>query len=221
MKYGVVGFKGKMGREIVEYFSSMNDELVAKYDVDLEEVNERPEVLVDFSNRKALDRTIGICEELSCPLVIGTTALSENDFEKLKKLSEKVPVVQSYNFSEGVAIVKAILEVFASYFDGWDGAIVEVHHNEKKDTPSGTAIVLKNAIGKDIPISSLRIGGVFGEHTIIFANRGEVVEISHKALSRRAFSLGVRKAALYALTKTSGFYTYSDVLKAQIGGDRL
>lgn len=212
MKFGVVGVNGKMGKEIVEYFTLMGDELVTKIDVNLEEIKEAPDVILDFSNRSALEKTIQLCNKFSCPLVIGTTALTDNDFETLRELSEKVSVVQSYNFSEGINIIKAILENFGKYFDAWDSSIVEIHHNKKKDAPSGTAIILKNALGKELQISSLRIGGIFGEHTIFFANDGEVVEISHKALSRRAFSIGARKAALFSLTKKNGLYSFSDVI---------
>lgn len=212
MKYGVIGANGKMGREIIDYFSSIGDELVMKIDIGLEEIVDRPDVIIDFSNRSALDKTIELCQKFSCPLVIGTTALTSEDFDKLRELSNIVPVVQSYNFSQGIAILKSILESFGKYFSDWDGAIVEIHHNQKKDAPSGTAIMLKNSLSREIPISSLRIGGVFGEHVVIFSNAGEVIEIKHTALSRRAFSLGVRKAALFALEKNKGFYSYSDVL---------
>lgn len=218
MKFGMVGVNGKMGKEIVDYFTSMGDELVLRVDTDLEDISGTPDVIIDFSNRSALEKTVELCTKFSCPLVIGTTALTEDDFTLLRKLSESVPVVQSYNFSEGINILKAILGKFGQYFDNWDCAIVETHHNKKKDAPSGTAIMLKNALGKELPISSLRIGGVFGEHTVVFANDGEVVEITHKALSRRAFSIGARKAALFSLKKKNGFYSFSDVISESLRG---
>ncbi|MEN3041950.1 MAG: dihydrodipicolinate reductase C-terminal domain-containing protein [Fervidobacterium sp.] len=217
MKFGIVGVKGKMGREIADYFLSMGDELVLRVDVDVEDVTEKPEVIVDFSHRSALEKTIDLCSKFSCPLVIGTTALSDDDLNKLKKLSEKVPVVQSYNFSEGINLLKLILQQFRQHFNNWDIAIVETHHNKKKDAPSGTALMLKNTLDKEIQINSLRIGGVFGEHTVVIANDGEVIELTHKALSRRAFSIGARKAALFSMTKKNGFYSFSDVVK-QMGG---
>ncbi|MFN3691609.1 MAG: 4-hydroxy-tetrahydrodipicolinate reductase [Fervidobacterium sp.] len=213
MKFGVVGGMGKMGREIIDYFVSLGDELVLKVDIDTFEEKGIPEIIIDFSSRSGLDTTIELCKRYKCGLVIGTTSLTEEDFLKLHELSQTVPVVQSYNFSEGINILKKILHDYSSYFQNWDASIVEIHHNKKKDAPSGTAILLENAIGRVIPISSLRVGGIFGEHTIIFANDGEVVEISHKALSRRAFSIGARKAALFALTKQNGFYTFSDLLQ--------
>lgn len=212
MRFGVVGSNGKMGREIIEYFTSMGDELVFKMDVGVFEKIHTPEVIIDFSNRSALSTTVEFCKEYSCALVIGTTALLDEDFSKLKELSKIVPVIQSYNFSEGINILKKFLQNYGFYFQNWDASMIEIHHNKKKDAPSGTAILLQKAINRDLPISSLRLGGIFGEHTIIFSNDGEVIEISHKALSRRAFSVGTRKAALFALTKQNGFYTFSDVL---------
>jgi len=92
--------------------------------------------------------------------------------------------------------------------------MVEVHHNQKKDAPSGTAKMLKSAINRDLPISSLRVGGVFGEHTVIFSNAGETIEITHRALSRKAFAIGVRNAALFVLNKQKGYFTYDDVLQS-------
>lgn len=217
MKFGIVGVKGKMGKEIADYFLSMGDELVLKVDVDVEDVMEKPEVIVDFSHRSALEKTIDLCTKFSCPLVIGTTALTEDDFNKLRHLAESVPVVQSYNFSEGINLLKLILQKFDQNFNSWDVAIVEIHHNKKKDAPSGTALMLKNTLGKEIQINSLRVGGVFGEHTVIIANDGEVIELTHRALSRRAFSIGARKAALFSMTKKNGFYSFSDVVE-QMGG---
>ncbi|MCX7654520.1 MAG: 4-hydroxy-tetrahydrodipicolinate reductase [Fervidobacterium sp.] len=217
MKFGIVGVKGKMGKEIADYFLSMGDELVLKVDVDVEDVMEKPEVIVDFSHRSALEKTIDLCTKFSCPLVIGTTALTEDDFNKLRHLAESVPVVQSYNFSEGINLLKLILQKFHQNFNSWDMTIVEIHHNKKKDAPSGTALMLKNTLGKEIQINSLRVGGVFGEHTVIIANDGEVIELTHRALSRRAFSIGARRAALFSMTKKNGFYSFSDVVE-QMGG---
>jgi len=213
LRYGLVGSMGKMGREIKDYFSTFGDKLVFETDRDYINESGRPDVIIDFSSPTALVSTIEYCKKYGAGLVIGTTGLNEEDFDKLKELSQSVPVVQSYNFAEGVNILKEILEMFGSYFDGWDGAIVEIHHNQKKDAPSGTAIMLKNSLGRELPISSLRIGGIFGEHTVIFSNAGEVVKISHTALSRRAFAIGVRKAALFAMQAEKGFNSYRDVLR--------
>ncbi|MEJ5258136.1 MAG: dihydrodipicolinate reductase C-terminal domain-containing protein [Fervidobacterium sp.] len=216
LKYGIVGFRGKMGREIFEYFSTFGDECVLKKDVDSFEQTDTPQVIIDFSSPSALEETVKLCREHKIALVLGTTALEERHFEMLRELANEVPVVQSYNFSTGINILRKILREYTRYFSDWDAAMVEIHHTQKKDAPSGTAKMLRNDMNRDIPISSLRIGGVFGEHTVIFSNAGEVVEIKHSALSRRAFSIGVRHAALFTLKKQKGFYSYEDVLNENL-----
>ncbi len=214
LRYGLIGANGKMGREIESYFSSFGDVCVFKKDVGLIEEHDTPQVIIDFSSPDAVAETVAICEKFNSALVIGTTALDESHFEMLQNLSESVPVVQSYNFSTGIAILKKMLKEYSHYFDNWDGAMVEIHHNQKKDAPSGTAKMLKSAMNRGLPISSIRVGGVFGEHTVIFSNAGETIEITHRALSRRAFTIGVRNAALFALGKQNGYYTYDDVLES-------
>jgi len=213
IRCGLIGCMGKMGQEIRDYFTTFGDRFVLEVDKGFINESDRPDVIIDFSNPVALDSTIELCKEYNSPLVIGTTGLNEENLARLKDLSKNVAVVQSYNFADGINIIREILEIFGRYFDNWDGAIVEIHHNQKKDAPSGTAIMLKNSLGRELTISSLRVGGVFGEHTIIFSNAGEVVRISHTALSRRAFAIGVRKAALFAIQAGKGFYSYRDVLR--------
>ncbi len=214
LRYGLVGSNGKMGREIESYFSSFSDVCVFKKDVNFVEELEIPQVIIDFSSPNVVAETVEICKKFGSALVIGTTALGESHFEMLRELSESVPVVQSYNFSTGIAILKRLLKEYSQYFEDWDVAMVEVHHNQKKDAPSGTAKMLKSAINRDLPISSLRVGGVFGEHTVIFSNAGETIEITHRALSRKAFAIGVRNAALFVLNKQKGYFTYDDVLQS-------
>jgi dihydrodipicolinate reductase len=182
--------------------------------VNFVEEHEIPQVIIDFSSPNVVAETVEICKKFGSPLVIGTTGLGESHFEMLRELSEIVPVVQSYNFSTGIAILKRLLKEYSQYFEDWDVAMVEVHHNQKKDAPSGTAKMLKSAINRDLPISSLRVGGVFGEHTVIFSNAGETIEITHRALSRKAFAIGVRNAALFVLNKQKGYFTYDDVLQS-------
>ncbi|MDI6862724.1 MULTISPECIES: 4-hydroxy-tetrahydrodipicolinate reductase [Pseudothermotoga] len=213
LKYGIVGSKGKMGREIMEYFSSFGDECVVEKDVDHFVERDVPQLIIDFSSPQGLKESVELCRKYNCGLIVGTTGLTDESFRLLGELSKTLPVVQSYNFSSGMSIMKEILKAFREQFKDWDCAMIEIHHSQKKDAPSGTAKMLKEVIQRDLSISSIRVGGIFGEHTVIFSNAGEVVEISHRALSRRAFSIGVRRAALFLLTKEKGFFTYEDVLK--------
>lgn len=216
MKYGIVGAKGRMGKELRELFSSHGDELVLEVDVDYFEERGTPEVIVDFSSPSAVSTTVELCKRYSAHLVIGTTALTQEHFELLRELGKQVAVVQSFNFSEGIAIFQKLLRDFSHLFAGWDCWIVETHHNQKKDAPSGTAIMLKHEVGREVPISSLRIGGVFGEHVIYFANAYEVFELKHSALSRKVFASGARRAALFCLKAKKGFYNFLDVLEGGI-----
>ena len=212
MKYGLVGFSGRMGNEIMEVFSEKGHELVLKVDLEQEQYLDKPDVIVDFSNPSALGRTLKLCEENSAGLVIGTTGLSEKDVEAIMELSKKVPVVQSFNFSIGIQVMMKIISEMSRILDEWDVEIVETHHRFKKDAPSGTALLLKDAISRDVPTHSLRIGGVPGDHTVFFASTGEVLSVSHRAISRRTFALGALKAAEYICGKEPGFYRFSDIV---------
>lgn len=216
MRYGIVGAKGKMGKELKELFSSHGDELVLEMDVGHFVERGVPEVIVDFSSPSAVPTTVELCKKYSAHLVIGTTALTQEHFELLRELGQHVAVVQSFNFSEGIAIFQKLLRDFSRLFMDWDCWIVETHHNQKKDAPSGTALMLKREVGREVPISSLRIGGVFGEHVVYFANTNEVFEIKHSVLSRKVFASGARKAALFCLKAKKGFYNFLDVLEGGI-----
>lgn len=212
MNFGIMGASGKMGKEIIETFQASGHTLVLKVDEGREVTDVRPEVMIDFSSPDALDKTIKICETYSCPLVIGTTGLGEKEMERLKMLSKNVGVVQSYNFSIGINIMLKTLKDISSSLAGWDVEIIEMHHSMKKDKPSGTAIMIKNALSKNVPVHSLRIGGVPGDHKVIFANDGELFEISHRAISRKAFAIGALKAAEWVMNKAPNFYAFSDVM---------
>jgi 4-hydroxy-tetrahydrodipicolinate reductase len=212
MNFGLVGFSGKMGKVINETFAERDYRMVLKVDGSTRSVDGIPKVIIDFSRPEALPQTIDLCVRYSSPLVIGTTGLDEDEFKKLKELSKVVPIVQSYNFSIGITLMIKMLEEFSSKLSDWDVEIVETHHVHKKDSPSGTAIMLRNAIKNDVKIHSIRIGGIPGDHAVIFANDGEVFEISHRAISRRAFSLGVLRASEWIIDKKPDFYKFSDVI---------
>ncbi|MDR1049287.1 MAG: 4-hydroxy-tetrahydrodipicolinate reductase [Synergistaceae bacterium] len=216
MKYGIVGCSGRMGREIARVFGEAGHELVLTSDVSGTECRERPEAIADFSSPAALPGAIALCGKYGAGLVAGTTSLSEGDLSSLKRLSEQVPVVQSFNFAAGVTVLKMILRDFSPLLSDWDMEIVETHHNKKKDAPSGTAILLRDAAGRPAVTHSLRLGGVPGDHAVCFANEGETLSFSHRALSRGVFALGALRAALFASKAPPGFYTFEDMLRAEI-----
>ena len=210
MRYGLVGASGRMGGEIRKAFAA--HELCFALDMNGETSTGAPEALVDFSLPAAFAGTLEIVRRFSCPLVIGTTGLSAEQLGALKSLGESVAVVQSFNFAAGVTLMKMMLRDFAPLFADWDIEICETHHNKKKDAPSGTAILLRDATGRDCPAHSLRMGGVPGDHTVFFANEGEVLSLTHRAISRGVFALGALKAAEFAVGATPGFYTFEEVL---------
>lgn len=224
MNYGIIGYSGRMGREIKSVFDASGHTSVLLADENgLQAKSENPQVIVNFALPASVDATIELCKEHKSSLVIGTTGLKNEHMEKLSKLSENTPVIQSFNFATGINILKIILREFSSMMSDWDSEIIEIHHNKKKDAPSGTAILLRDAIlsgdskRKEYNIHALRIGGVPGDHTVEFSNEGEVLSFSHRAISRTVFALGALKAAEFSLNASPGLYSYEDILKKMMG----
>lgn len=212
MKYGLIGFSGKMGFEISSLFSENGHDLVFKYDVGISEFSEVPEVMIDFSLPAAFNSTVEFIKQYKVPLVIGTTGLNENQLTTLSELSKEVPVVQSFNFSIGIQMLLRCTELLNNQLPDWDIEISETHHRFKKDKPSGTAIMIKDILNKEVNISSLRLGNVAGDHTVSFGGLGEVISVSHHATSRRTFAEGVLRSALFIIKKKKGLYSFKDVL---------
>jgi 4-hydroxy-tetrahydrodipicolinate reductase len=223
MNYGIIGYSGRMGHEIMSAFDISGHMPVLLVDEHgTQNKGEKPQVIINFALPASVNVTTDLCREYKSPLVIGTTGLKDEHMESLKKLSEYVPIVQSYNFATGINILKILLREFSLMLSDWDTEIVEVHHNKKKDAPSGTAILLRDAIlagdnkRKGCDIHSLRIGGVPGDHVIEFSNDGEVLSFSHRAISRTVFAIGALKAAEFSLTAKPALYSYEDVLKKTV-----
>jgi 4-hydroxy-tetrahydrodipicolinate reductase len=189
------------------------------------------DVVVDFASGSVFDRVVAVCAEAHKPLVTGTTAVPEKE-AKLEHLCKHVAVVSAPNMSIGVNVLFGICESLAKVLGPVsDIEIIESHHRTKKDVPSGTALemgrIISAATGKplqvargseaplraeEIVIHSLRVGGVAGKHTIVFAPKGEVLEITHTAQSRACFAAGALKAARYAVQSPPGLYSMADVL---------
>lgn len=213
IKYGVIGYAGRMGKEIISVMEEGGNEFV--FGVEKDEVIEKdkPEVIFDFSSPEALESSIELSKKFSSKLIVGTTGLKEEHFQNLKSNSEYIAILYSANFSVGVYALKEILKKANSILKDWDCELVEIHHNKKKDAPSGTAKSLMEIIGKDIKWHSLRIGGVVGEHSVYFSSPGDLIEIKHSAISRRTFAEGAKLAAGFLLSKQNGFYTFDDIFK--------
>ena len=243
------GCNGRMGHVIVD-LAGQDDgiEVVAGVDAfgesnydfpvfkSLSECNVDADVIVDFSTASAVSGLLEYCAEKGIPVVLCSTGLSPEQLDQVKETSKKVAVLKSANMSVGVnALMKVLKEVsplFAAA--GFDIEIVEKHHNQKLDAPSGTAIALADSINeslessydyvydrsgrrekrpqKEIGISAVRGGTIVGDHDVIFAGHDEVVTISHRAYSRAIFGKGAIEAAKFLAGKGPGMYDMADAL---------
>jgi 4-hydroxy-tetrahydrodipicolinate reductase len=243
------GCNGRMGHVICDLVKEDNDiEVVAGVDAfgessysfpvfkSLSECNVDADVIVDFSNASAVEGLLDFCVAKNIPVVLCSTGLSPEQLEKVKEASAKVAILKSANMSVGVnALLKVLKEVSPMFAAaGFDIEIVEKHHNQKLDAPSGTAIALADSINesldneydyvydrstrrekrpvKEIGISAVRGGTIVGDHDVIFAGLDEVVTLSHRAYSRAIFGKGAITAAKFLAGKGPGMYDMSDAL---------
>lgn len=243
------GCNGRMGHMIIDLVKDDKDiEVVAGVDAfgessydfpvfkSLSECNTEADVIVDFSSASAVDGLLDYCVSKKVPVVLCSTGLSPEQLEKVKEASKSVAVLKSANMSYGVnALLKVLREVSPLFAEaGFDIEIVEKHHNQKLDAPSGTAIALADAINdsfddkydyvydrstrrekrpkKEIGISAVRGGTIVGDHDVIFAGLDEVVTFSHRAYSRAVFGKGAIEAAKFLAGKAAGMYDMADVL---------
>lgn len=213
IKYGIIGFTGRMGKEISNIMQEKGHKLVFGFDEKGKMFNQNPQLLIDFSNACIFNSTVDFAKEFKCPLIVGTTSLSEQDISLLKDLSETIPIVFSYNYSIGIQMMLKCIETIKCYLEDWDIEISETHHRFKVDKPSGTAKMIRDTIGKKVNISSLRLGNIAGDHTITFGGLGETLSITHSATSRRTFAEGVLKSAEFIVNKKSGLYSFTDVIQ--------
>ena len=196
----------------------------------------KPEVIIDFSHPSTLDGLLDYCQTNGVPIVIATTGYSEEQIAKIKKAAELIPVFYTFNMSLGINLLAELAKKAAAVLEGqFDIEIIEKHHNQKIDAPSGTAIMLGNAINEvleqkceyvydrhsvrakrsktEIGMHSVRGGTIVGEHDIIFAGHDEVITLSHSAQSREVFANGAVNAAVFLAGKPAGMYAMSDLIK--------
>lgn len=205
-------------------------ESIGQCDVDVD-------VLIDFSNAAALEEILTYCVEKQVPAVLCSTGYSEEQLRKIQEASEKVAILKSANMSMGINLLLKLLKDAANVLApaGYDIELVEKHHNQKLDAPSGTALALADAINeardgeytyvydrsqirqkrdkKEIGISAVRGGTIVGEHEVIFAGVDEVIEFKHTAYSRSVFGKGAVEAAKFLAGKSAGMYDMSDVIR--------
>ena len=245
------GCNGRMGQMITNLVKQDdNIEIVAGIDTymginndypvfsDIRECNVLADAIIDFASANAMDGLLDYCVEKQIPCVLCTTGLSEEQLEKVKDASTKVAILKSANMSLGVNLLLKLIQDAAKTLvpAGFDMEIVEKHHNQKVDAPSGTALALADSLNevfdneyeyvydrstrrekrpeKEIGISAVRGGTIVGDHDVIFAGTDEVVTLSHTAYSRAVFAKGAIAAAKYLAGKNAGWYSMSDVIDA-------
>ena len=185
----------------------------------LEELLPGGDVVVDFTNPEAALSHIEASASAGKPIVIGTTGFTSEQLEQARKAEKHIPLLISPNMSAGVNLMFRVAGDVASALGDFDAEIIEIHHNRKKDSPSGTAARLAEAIELARPGTErvhgrvgMRGGDVTGEHTVIFAGEGERFEITHRAHSRKTFARGTIRAIRFIMGKPAGRYTMNDVL---------
>ena len=245
------GCNGKMGQCITGICAQDEDiEIVAGIDTydgikndypvfaSLKECTVDADVIIDFSNAKAVDALLAYGVEKQIPIVLCTTGLSEQQLADVEKAYEKVAILKSANMSLGINTLMELLKKAAQVFApaGYDMEIVEKHHNQKLDAPSGTALALADSMNealgnayhytydrsdrreerdpKEIGISAVRGGNIVGEHEVIFAGTDEVIEFKHTAYSKAVFGKGAVQAAKFLAGREPGLYDMQDVIAA-------
>lgn len=247
IKVVISGIDGNMGSAVLNQIKDYEQiEVVAGIgrdcDVDFKVFNSPLEcdlsadVVIDFSNAEMTDELLDYCVRDNVALVLCTTGLSYETLEKCAEASKKIAIFKSANMSLGINLVNSVLRKVSNFLYGnnFDIEIIEKHHNQKVDAPSGTALLLADNIKKsvddetvyvydrskvrkkrdrnEIGIHALRGGTIIGEHSVIFAGDDEVIEIKHEAASRKVFAKGAINASVFVFDKPSGIYNMDDLI---------
>lgn len=243
------GCNGKMGRTVTELAAKQDDlAIVAGVDCTTDsfggfpvflkpqDVTDEFDLILDFSVASAVDGILDYAARKGKPIVVCTTGLSDAQIEKIKSCSEEIPVFFSANMSLGIPLITDLaVKVSQILGEGFDIEIVEKHHNQKVDAPSGTALKIAEAIDRagdeqyhfeydrhakrakrsknEIGIHSVRGGTIVGEHEIIFAGEDEVISIKHEAFSKKIFANGALNAVRFLMDKEPGLYDMNRLLK--------
>jgi 4-hydroxy-tetrahydrodipicolinate reductase len=177
------------------------------------------DVVIDFSSPAATGEVCRVCAEGGKPLVLGTTGHSASEKEAIALAARIVPIVFAANFSVGVNVLFVLVrQAIQSLGEQFDLEVIETHHRTKKDAPSGTAKrlleILKKVPGNQRPLTahSIRAGDIVGDHTVLFAGKGERLELTHRAGSRETFAVGALRAARWVVEQPPGLYDMEDVL---------
>ena len=243
------GCNGKMGRVITECVAGREDcEIIAGFDKETtlnsnfpvfsspDECTAKADVIIDFSHPSALSPLLKFALAQNMPTVICTTGLDSAQIAEIEQASKVIPIFFSANMSIGVNLIAELAKTAAKLLgQAFDIEIIEKHHNQKIDAPSGTALMLANEISSVLPrepqyvydrhsqrakrtkneigLHAIRGGTITGDHDVIFAGRDEVITISHSASSKEVFATGSVSAALFLANRPAGLYTMSDLVK--------
>ncbi|GHU54159.1 4-hydroxy-tetrahydrodipicolinate reductase [Clostridia bacterium] len=243
----ICGANGKMGKVIYNCLASRdNFEVIGGIDIDTNsyadfqivksanELPETPDVIIDYSHPNSLNDLLSYAKSMHTPLVLATTGYDNEQIAFVKKASSIVPIFFSWNMSLGINLLLSLSKKAASVLgDDFDIEIVEKHHNQKLDAPSGTALMLADAIndtdkpyryeydrhskrGKrpnnEIGIHSVRGGTIVGEHEVLFAGRDEIISLKHIANSKEIFAVGSINAAAFLVKQENGLYTMDELV---------
>lgn len=197
------------------------DEGGVRVETDARAAIARGDLVIEFTTPEATLAHAELAAALGKPIVIGTTGLSDGQLAGLGGVARRIPVLVSPNMSIGVNVLCGLAEAAARQLGAaYDIEIVESHHRQKQDAPSGTAKrlarVIETARGEkpgSVPVHAVRAGDIIGDHTVMFAGPAERLELTHRAHSREVFAQGALKAAQFVVGKKPGFYDMSDVLK--------
>lgn len=242
------GCLGKMGKVITACADNMPElKIVAGYDrsdipdyqfpvySNLNDCKEEIDVIIDFSRPDALNSLLNFAKNKNAAIILCTTGYTEENKLTISEASKEVPVFFSANMSIGINVVNNLLKNISKFlYEDFDIEIIEKHHNQKVDAPSGTALLLADTIRdsldeqvlyvhgrsgiskrqeKEIGIHAVRGGNIVGDHSVIFAGSGEVIEINHFAMSKDVFAVGSLKAAKFMAGKSVGMYSMDDMIQ--------
>lgn len=247
------GCNGKMGQVITRLVSDDDDlTIVAGIDYNPVQLNDYPvfktlddchieaDVLIDFTISSALESLLSGIKKKQLPSVICTTGFSEDDVAAIYEAGKEVAILYSRNMSLGINLLMELVQNATNILAeaGFDIEIIEKHHNQKVDAPSGTALALADAVNevakepytyvydrsplrqkrgkKELGIAAIRGGSIVGEHSVIFAGQDEVIELKHNAHSKEVFAVGAVNAAKFLKGKARGMYTMKDVIQSTL-----
>ena len=246
----ITGCSGKMGASVINAASGRDDVNIAagvdiaapvnadfEYAKDFSALTAEADVIVDFSNPAVLSSMLEYAQAKKKPVVICTTGFSDEQLKMIDEASKNIPIFRSGNMSLGInLIIELAKKASAVLVDGFDIEIIEQHHNLKLDAPSGTALMIADAVKevktdaeyvydrhsyrkkrdkREVGIHSVRGGNIVGEHEIIFAGQDEILKISHSARSKTVFAVGALNAAVFLKDKQPGMYNMSDLLSSK------